>query len=256
MTITQDLASFYTAEAKKYHQTRKKYRPDGQLLVQKIQSLSLKVPKILELGCWGGRLITLLTQQLKKKFFYVGVDISEGLLNYAKKDNPDQKFVCSDMLSYLQICKQESLDIVIACASFQHLSTEKERLAVMKNAYRALKYGGALIFTNWAFSEWFLKTHWKVFLISGLKSFFTLGKWSWRDVFIPWKSKNGMKYRYYHLFWLDELKKLAEMSWFVVEECYFLDKRGERVKNRKLANNSLLIARKGIFKSMGEQRVI
>lgn len=200
MTITQDLASFYTAEAKKYHQTRKKYRPDGQLLVQKIQSFSFKNPKILELGCGGGRLIQLLSQQFKKNFSYTGVDISEGLLYYAKKENPDQKFVCSDMLTYLQTCKQESLDVVVACSSFQHLSTGKERLAVMKNAYRALKYDGILLFTNWAFSKRFLKNHWKVFLISGLKSFFSLGKWGWRDVFIPWKSKNGIQYRYYHLF--------------------------------------------------------
>ena len=77
------------------------------------------------------------------------------------------------MLSHLQTCKQESLDLIVACASFQHLPPEKERLAVMKNVYRALNYEGMLIFTNWAFSERFLKTHWKALILSVVKSLFT-----------------------------------------------------------------------------------
>ena len=161
MSIVQDLADFYTTEAKKYHQTRKKYRPEGELLLQSISKLSARIPKILELGCGGGRFISLLNQQFKKKFSYTWIDISEGLLSYAQEENPDQHFFCTDMLSHLQSCKQESLDLIVACASFQHLPTEKERLVVMKNAYRALNYEGMLIFTNWAFSERFLKTHGK-----------------------------------------------------------------------------------------------
>jgi hypothetical protein len=70
MSIVQDLADFYTTEAKKYHQTRKKYRPEGELLLQSISKLSVRTPKILELGCGGGRFISLLNQQFKKKFSY------------------------------------------------------------------------------------------------------------------------------------------------------------------------------------------
>lgn len=94
------------------------------------------------------------------------------------------------MEQYLQSLEQESLDAILAFASFQHLTDEKARLALMKNAYRALHYDGVLIFTNWAFSEWFLETHWNVFVLSGLKSMLSLGKWKWRDVFIPRKSKS------------------------------------------------------------------
>jgi hypothetical protein len=71
MSIVQDLADFYTTEAKKYHQTRKKYRPEGELLLQSISKLSVRTPKILELGCGGGRFISLLNQQFKKKFSYI-----------------------------------------------------------------------------------------------------------------------------------------------------------------------------------------
>ena len=78
--------------------------------------------------------------------------------------------------------------------------------------------------TNRAFSERFLRTHWKVVLQSGLKAFFTLGNADWRDVMIPWKAKKQVYHRYYHLFGLEELKKLAGMAGFWVERCYFLDK--------------------------------
>lgn len=111
-------------------------------------------------------------------------------MELAKNDNPKQHFVCANMETYIQTLEQESLDAILAFASFQHLSNEKSRLALMKNAYRALHYDGILIFTNWALSQWFLRTHWKVLLTSVFKSFFSLGKWDWRDVFIPWKTKN------------------------------------------------------------------
>lgn len=247
MNTLQKLANFYDAEAKKYHQTRKKYRPDGQRILMSLQNLHVKNPQILELWCWGGRFISLLKDQYQSNFSYTGIDISKWLLQYAQKENPDQNFVCTDMLSFLSSIKQESLDAVIACASFQHLSCEKERLAVMKNAYRALKYGGVLVFTNWAFSERFLKTHWPIFLRSVFDSLFSFWKKTWRDVFIPWKAQHKTHYRYYHLFSLEELRKLAEMSGFFVEELEYVDKKGQKIKDWKLANNSFLLAKKAIF---------
>lgn len=248
MSIQSELVNFYNSEAKKYHQTRKKYRSDTERILASLENIETEIPKILELGCGGGRGISLLHSKFQKKFSYTWVDISEKLLELAKKDNPNQQFVCANMEQYMQSLKQESLDTILAFASFQHLSDEKSRLALMKNAYRALNYGGILIFTNWAISQWFLKTHWNVFLISAFKSFFSLEKRNWRDVFIPWKTKNWIYYRYYHLFWLNELRELAESAGFLIEELYFLDKKWNPTKNWKNANNSFLVARKVVNK--------
>ncbi len=248
MNIPSDLANFYNSEAKKYHQTRKKHRSDAEKILSSLEHIEAKSPKILELGCGWGRGISLLQSQFQKKFSYTWVDLSEKLLELAKKDNPNQQFVCANMEQYVQNLKQESLDAILAFASFQHLSDEKSRLALMKNAYRALNYGGIVIFTNWSISKRFLKTHWKVFLISAFKSFFSLGKRNWRDVFIPWKTKSWTHYRYYHLFWLNELKKLTERAGFLVEELCFLDKKWNPTKNWKTANNSFLVARKIVNK--------
>lgn len=250
MTLSADLADFYNSEAKKYHQTRKKHRSDAEMILSALQKVAVQKPKILELGCGGGRGVSLLEEAYKKKFSYIGIDLSQKLLDLAQQDHLHQRFVCSEMVQYSQTLEQESLDVILAFASFQHLSDEKSRLALMKNAYRALNYDGMLIFTNRAISERFLKTHRKVLLISVFKSLFSLGKWSWRDVFIPWKTKKWRYYRYYHLFWLDELKKLAERAGFLVEEICFLDAKGKITSDWKQANNSFLVARKCVSKDL------
>lgn len=246
MTITSDLAAFYDWEAKKYHQTRKKYRSEAGFLLNRLHTLKFSKPKIFEFGCGGGRFLNLLKQEYKN-FSYKGVDISQGLLDCAQKDHPEQNFVCKDMVSASQELEQESLDIVIWCASFQHLSTEKARLALMKNAYRALKYGGVLMMTNWSLSERVLSKYWKSFLLSFLRCSVSLGKKSWRDALIPWKTKNTVQYRYYHFFVLDELKSLAERAGFVVEELVFLDIQWVPTAHWRKSKNSFLFARKKVF---------
>ena len=118
MNILDELEQFYTAEAQKYSQTRRKHRPDGERLLEALESLEMKSPRLLELGCGSGRLISYLDQTWERKFAYTGVDLSPGLLKYA---NPGRKFICSEMTSFLEGCKQESFDAVVACASFQHI---------------------------------------------------------------------------------------------------------------------------------------
>lgn len=56
--IKSDLAHFYTENAKKYYQTRQKHWTDGQYFLDYIKSLNLEKPRILELGCGGGRFLS------------------------------------------------------------------------------------------------------------------------------------------------------------------------------------------------------
>ena len=56
--IKSDLAHFYTENAKKYYQTRQKHWADGQYFLDYIKSLNLEKPRILELGCGGGRFLS------------------------------------------------------------------------------------------------------------------------------------------------------------------------------------------------------
>ena len=249
MSVTSELEKFYDSEAKKYHQTRQKHRADGEMILSALVSqVKEEEPRILELWCWGGRGASLLAEHYDKNFSYTWVDISSKLLGYAKKEHPDFSFVHSEMNKYLTTLEQESQDVVLACASFQHIPDEVSRITILKNIFRVLKYDGVLIFTNWACSEWFIKTYWKALLSSSLKSTVSFWKNTWRDVLIPWTSEKGTQYRYYHLFSLEELKKLVELSGLTIIELHYLDKKWEITEDWKQANNSFLVAKKTIYK--------
>jgi len=67
MKIKNDLKTFYNQEAQKYHQTRKKFRSDGEIILQEIKKNKAKNLSILEFGCGSGRLINFLNSNLKDK---------------------------------------------------------------------------------------------------------------------------------------------------------------------------------------------
>gem|GEM_PF-3594249 len=76
-----------------------------------------------------------------QKIEYIGIDISSELLDIAKTEFPKSNFVCENMLDYIQKPEQESFDFIVMTASFQHISTPKDRIFLLKNCYRVLKYG-------------------------------------------------------------------------------------------------------------------
>ena len=92
--IKQDLQSFYDSEAKKYAETRKKFWHEEKTILDAITPLfeSNDKVRVLEFGCGSGRFATLLNQNFHGKFDYVGIDLSEELLSYASKDNPNLTF--------------------------------------------------------------------------------------------------------------------------------------------------------------------
>jgi len=156
MTIQDDLKQFYDAEAKKYAQTREKFRSDADILLDEIKNSEKKVIKILEFGCGSGRLLNILKDVKGKKITYIGVDLSNELLKIAKKQitasqkNISADFVCDDITNAIKNYKQESFDYIIGIASFQHIVTKKQRFYLMKNFYRLLRYDGKILMTNWS----------------------------------------------------------------------------------------------------------
>ena len=75
--VREDLASFYDAEASKYASTRKKARPEAELLLSHIHKHPEQSLKILELGCGSGRFLEVLNTLNTKHIEYTGVDISQ-----------------------------------------------------------------------------------------------------------------------------------------------------------------------------------
>jgi hypothetical protein len=51
MSAQEDLKQFYDEEAKKYAQTREKFRSDAKFFLEEIEYSEQKTIKILEFGC-------------------------------------------------------------------------------------------------------------------------------------------------------------------------------------------------------------
>lgn len=245
--VKQDLKSFYDKEAKKYAETRKKFWHEEQAILNVITPLfdGNKKVRILEFWCGSGRFATLLNQNFTEQFDYVGIDISEELLSYAKKDNPNLTFLNEDITEWVKHFEQESFDLIVGTSSFQHIPSMKERSFLMKNFYRLLNYDGILLMTNRSLSSWFVKKNrkivWKTRLISRLK----LWKWNARDLLVPrtdmkWKIYN----RFYHFFSLKELEKLTLFSGLSLKIAKFIDENGQFTNNEKISRSSLLVAKK------------
>lgn len=159
--------------------------------------------KILDLGCGNGRLLKSL-EQADKKIKYLGVDFSEKLIEQAKIDHPQAKFIVSDMtdLSF----NYGSFDMVFMIASFHHLPSKAERLDLLLKINRWLRPGGLLFMTNW--NLWQPK-----YLKYTLENFWS--KKSWNDFFIPWTTNSGgTVWRYYHSFSMGELTYLLKTAKF------------------------------------------
>ncbi len=92
-------------------------------------------PAVLEIGCGNGRDAK---EILKRTTNYLGLDISEGMVEIAKKYVPEGSFVVADIESY---SFPKNLDIIFSFASLLHSSKEHVQ-DVLDKAHEALNEGG------------------------------------------------------------------------------------------------------------------
>ena len=110
---------------------------------------------LVDLGCGSGRLATEL--HATTKISYVGVDIVQKLLDYAKTKAPSYEFIKHRGLSIPQ--PDNSTDVVSAFSLFTHL-LHAETYIYLQECVRILKPGGRVVFSFLEFAEPF---HWHVF---------------------------------------------------------------------------------------------
>src|SRR5271155_171080 len=84
----KDTIDWYDQNAKKYAEATYAVSPDD--LINQFMNLLPNKPKILDAGCGGGRDTGLLAT---KGAQVIGLDISKGLLNEARKRNPELSFI-------------------------------------------------------------------------------------------------------------------------------------------------------------------
>lgn len=215
---TKDLQAFYDSQAEKFSGTRQRDWPEFSYILEEIEKTITRIEqstrnnthittiptdkyktiadtqqhrpiRILELGCGDGRFLGYLQDNLStaREIEYTGVDISLNLLTIANNNHPHARRVHQDMVSFLKTVPAESFDVIIGIASFHHLPTKQERDTTLGFIYYALQYEGALIMTNWCYSDWFKEKFKKPIQKALLKSLYTLGKSSKNDIMVPWK---------------------------------------------------------------------
>ncbi|RJP63067.1 MAG: class I SAM-dependent methyltransferase [Ignavibacteriales bacterium] len=200
--IKNDLRLLYDDIASEFSATRAYPWKELQVFIPYIKNNF----KILDLGCGNGRLLKSL-EQADKKLNYLGVDFSAKLIEQARANHPQTKFIRADMsdLSF----DRNTFDIVFMIASFHHIPSQAERLDLLYKINGWLKPGGLLFMTNWNLWQ-------KKYLKYALENFWS--KKSWNDFFIPWTTNDGgTVWRYYHSFTTGELIYLLKSTNFDLE---------------------------------------
>jgi len=150
---------------------------------------------LLNVGCAHGPDFT----PFRQDFELHGIDISGRMLElarkYATKYRFDVHLVQADAC-YLPYA-DNTFEWAIAVATYHHIEDNKGRLQALRELRRVLKPGGEAFITvwnKWQPKFWFRK----------------------KDALVPWKSKNEILYRYYHLFSYGELENLVRKAGFGV----------------------------------------
>ena len=98
----------------------------------------IEVKTLLNLGSGaGGNDCT-----LKKHFQVTGIDLSEGMQETAKRQNPEVRYLLGDMRS---LRLTESFDAVVSFDSIDYMQTEDELQAAFTTAFVHLKPGGVFV---------------------------------------------------------------------------------------------------------------
>ena len=166
------------------------FRSELEALAERWQKGSL-----LNIGCAHGPDFL----PFRNNFELYGVDFSTEMLRlaqrYAAKFEFNVNLVLADAV-HLPFA-DETFDRAISVATYHHIRGKSERQTALNELRRVLKPGGEVFITVW--------NRWQ-------PGFWFKGK----EVAIPWRTKGGTLYRYYHLFSYPEMERLVKKSGFKI----------------------------------------
>ena len=199
----------YNLIAKDYTRTRAFIPEDIKNLAQ----YSLFGERVLDSGCANGRLFEIL-----RSVDYIGIDISEKLIEIAKQKYPKGKFLVADALNLL--FPNNFFDKIYSISVLHNIPSKEFRLQYLKEAKRVLKPGGLLILRVWDF--WKRKEGWKLLFKYTFLKLIGQSKLDFFDVFVPWKNSEGkiMIQRYFHCFSKREIEGLIKKVGLRVKESW------------------------------------
>ena len=190
--------SQYDTFAKDFSQSRQAGWPEFELLRPLIKEGS----RVLDLGCGNARLRKFLDKQNVKPGAYFGLDLSEGLLKIARKENPQDHFFRGSFGEILPF-GADQFEIITAIASFHHLLNKKQQKLFFSEIFRVARPGAQIFITTWKLPH---KHYWPNILKGNFKN------WN-----IPFgKEQHPRTYRRTSA---KELRHLAKKSGFSIKSC-------------------------------------
>ena len=154
---------------------------------------------LLNLGCAHGPDFL----PFKDSFKLSGVDFSDEMLKLARRYALKYDFNVELSLADVRQLPypDNSFDWAISVATYHHIKGKQERLKALNELKRVLKPGGEVFITVWNRCQ--------------------LGFWfKPKDLYVPWRKKDKMLYRYYHLFSYAELENLVRKAGFSILESH------------------------------------
>jgi SAM-dependent methyltransferase len=217
----------YEEIADDFNQTRKKHLwPEIIELAKDVKNGD----RVLDVGCGNGRLLGDFTS---KEINYTGVDSSEKLINFAKSNFPEYKFLVGNILELDKI-PEIDFNYVFCIALMHHIPGEDLRIKALNQLANKVKADGRITLTVW--NLWsqrkFRKLIWKTELEKLVyKMFPRFRKAKSRDpefalrtsgdfgdmIFKGFKQKSE---RYYHAFTKHELKKIIKQAGLKIDKLY------------------------------------
>lgn len=206
----------YDLICEKFSQTRSRFWKDLEF----IKKFAPRNSTILDFGCGNGRLIELFKH---KNIKYVGVDVSEGLINLAKKNAAGLRE--SRNAQFLKIesdfkklpFPSELFDAIYSIAVFHHLPSQKVRMQTMEELYRLLKKDGFIIITAW--NLWQSRYQKNIF-INWKDRLLRRSDLDINDCYITFTDNEGNIFnRFHHAFTKHSLKKLLKKAGFEIVIC-------------------------------------
>lgn len=169
----------------------------------------VKWKSILDIWCGSARLLSQFSNYFDiNDIRYLWVDLSNEILDEAKKQYPEKEFINIDMSS-IDTLKNRKFDYIFFIASFHHLQTIEERLEVLNKARELLNEDGKIFLTNWSLSSELNKEKYNKSVIEKSENEF----WAFDYSIKIWEYQ-----RYYHGFSVQELEYLFQETWYEILE--------------------------------------
>ncbi len=142
--LNDRLRSDYNTIAEKFDQTRIYLPTELENLVRQVIQLSTESPKTLDLGCGNGRT----SQIFPSEANYLGIDISDRLIELAKKRFPGRNFMAIDNI-YQKNLIDDDFDLVLCLAVMHHLKGRAEQKKFIRRIFDFVKPNGYILVTVW-----------------------------------------------------------------------------------------------------------